>query len=72
MSRYQVSAKSESAHCCFEATVLDTESWQWADNAKTVPLLKADGTLYYESVCECFELAHAEMIAAALNARSPL
>ena len=66
--RYVVSPKSESAHCCFEATVVDTARPQYQDNAKTVPFKDPEGKLYYESICECFSVEDAESIAAALNA----
>lgn len=58
--RYKVVGGSQSAHCCFDATVVDT----------TRPMM-IGGEHYqgqYEAVCECFELADAEQIAAALNA----
>jgi hypothetical protein len=61
MNRYQVRKGSQSGHCCFSATVVDS----------TKPDLMADGRQYKdhcEQVCECFELADAERIAAALNA----
>jgi hypothetical protein len=59
-ARYRVVEGSQSAHCCFEATVVDT----------TRPLMVA-GEHYlgrFEEVCECFEVEDAELIAAALNA----
>lgn len=62
--RYKVINKSQSAHCCFVATVVDT----------TRPQLLADGKPYlnndvpqYEAVCECFEQAQAELVCNALN-----
>lgn len=51
--RYQVVMGSESAHCCFEATVIDT--------AKEV-------LGHPDWVCECFDPPRAHDIAAALNA----
>lgn len=57
--RYRVVNQSESAHCCFEATVVDTSRPQnYVDGDRQT----------YEAVCECFEMADAELIATALNA----
>jgi|GEM_PF-5983942 len=50
--RYQVVKGSESAHCCFEATVVDTEK-----EVHDRP----------DWVCECFDPARAHAIADALN-----
>jgi hypothetical protein len=47
--RFKVVDGSESAHCCFVATVVNDD---------------------FEEICECFERADAERIAAALNAAS--
>lgn len=57
--RYQVIEGSQSAHCCFDFTVVDV----------TKPLIIA-GEQYrneFESVCECFDEAAAKMICDALN-----
>lgn len=57
--RYVVVGGSESGHCCFEATVVDTSS----------PLM-IGGKHYngrFMAVCECFWTEDAEKIAAALN-----
>jgi hypothetical protein len=51
--RYEVVEGSESGHCCFEASVVDT----------TKPL-RGKG---FEVMCECFEKENAELIARALN-----
>lgn len=60
MTRYQVVEGSQSAHCCFEFTVVDT----------THPLdyVGRNGAPQYEPVCECWEEADARRIADALNA----
>lgn len=60
MERYKVVSGSQSAHCCFEATVVDTA------RPFTIAGHQRDGK--FEAVCECFELSDAERIAAALNA----
>lgn len=55
--RYVVSYQSESSHCCFQATVLDT---------------RRNHSVYSEDpfpVCECFDPDEADDIAAALNLR---
>lgn len=53
MARYTLVPKSVSAHCCFEATVLDTAG--------------APGPLHYKEVCETFSIEDAELIKKALN-----
>ncbi|MNL08041.1 hypothetical protein D3C87_1287450 [compost metagenome] len=53
--RYQVVDGSESAHCCFEATVVDTHTPH--------PVYRDQ----HAWVCECFERVDAEKIASALN-----
>lgn len=59
MSRYKVVEGSQSAHCCFEATVVDT----------TKPVM-IGGKQYkdqFDAVCECFDYSEAERIAQAMN-----
>jgi hypothetical protein len=51
--RYQVVKGSESGHCCFEATVIDTEK---------------EVLGHPDWVCECFDPPRAHAIADALNA----
>jgi hypothetical protein len=61
--RYKVVDCSQSAHCCFGCTVVDT----------TKPEM-IGGKHYndqYESVCETFDRADADLICAALNASRP-
>lgn len=58
-SRYRAIDGSQSAHCCFEATVVDT----------TKPVM-IGGQQYenqFEAVCECFDKSEAERIARCLN-----
>lgn len=58
--RYIVVEGSQSCHCCFDFTVVDTDK----------PVL-IDGKQYkgqYEAMCETFDRAEADTIAAALNA----
>lgn len=59
-ARYIVVRGSQSMHCCFGATVVDT----------TRPVM-IGGEQYegqFEPLCECFDKADAERIAVALNA----
>lgn len=62
--RYQVVEGSESAHCCFEATVIDAQT-PIMINGK--PHLDRFGNQRFESVCECFSVDDANKIAGALN-----
>lgn len=60
MDRYQVREGSQTAHCCFTHTVVDT--------AKRTSYNGYDGkTPHYEVVCECFDQEAAEVIVIALN-----
>lgn len=65
MDRFKVTNESQSAHCCFGYTVVDTTKpdiiggRQWTNR---------DGEPQFESVCECFDEDNARMIADALNA----
>jgi hypothetical protein len=64
--RYAAVAGSKSGHCCFEATVWDTEK----------PLMiggqhyESKGVFEFETVCECFDMEQALRVAEALNALS--
>lgn len=58
MGRFKVVIGSASAHCCFEATVVDTSKQNYLDG---------DGNIVYESICECFDVDSADKIAKALN-----
>ena len=57
--RFKVVSGSQSAHCCFDFTVVDTGRLHMYG-----PGRPAD---YYETVCECFCEAEARAIALALN-----
>ena len=54
--RYKAVEGSESAHCCFGATVVDTQTPH--------PTFAGD----HDWVCECFDMESAQKIADALNA----
>lgn len=56
MARYKIINVSGSSHCCFEATVVDTEK-------KDEEFGCEDGYI----VCECFNVESAELICKALN-----
>lgn len=61
-ARYKVVEGSQSAHCCFEATVVDT----------TKPVM-IGGEHYegqFDPICECFDRSDADAICAAMNART--
>lgn len=65
IERYKVIDGSQSAHCCFVATVVDTTKHVLIGGK---PYMARGGLPQYEAVCECFEDADATMICAALNA----
>lgn len=65
-NRFQVVDGSQSGHCCFEHTVIDTSRPVVYHG---VPFVD-DGQQRYTSVCECFGRTEADMIAASLNAAS--
>jgi hypothetical protein len=53
--RYKLVEESDSGHCCFKASILDTDK----------PIRRGDGSIVedqFESVCECFELDSAKKI----------
>lgn len=54
--RFKVVEGSQSAHCCFEYTVVDT-----------LRPVMIGGQPKCEALCECFNKADANAIAAALN-----
>ncbi len=64
IERYAVYKGSKSAHCCFEATVVDTTKPKIIGGEH---YRGSDGQLHYETVCECFCESDAEMVCRALN-----
>lgn len=58
--RYKLVDKSQSAHCCFEATIVDT--------TKPYMIFGEQYLDRYEEVCESFSKDHAQLICDALNA----
>lgn len=59
--RYKIADGSQSAHCCFTHTVVDT----------TQPVM-IGGDHYdnqFEVICECFTLEDAQLVTNALNQR---
>jgi len=57
-NRYKLIDGSQSSHCCFEFTIVDT----------TKPIANLNKELvYYEEVCETFDRQSAELILNALN-----
>lgn len=65
MERYQVYPDSVSAHCCFEATVVDTLKPQMIGGTH---YKDSRGELQYEGVCECINAEDARLVCKALNA----
>lgn len=67
MERYAIYIGSQSAHCCFEATVVDTTKpaiiggEHYKDSGP-------GGQYHYDPVCECFSVVEAEFVCNALNA----
>lgn len=59
-NQYKVINKSESGHCCFEYTVVDT-SKPYMVNGQHL-------NSKFEPMCECFEEEQAELICKVLNA----
>lgn len=61
--RYQVREGSQSAHCCFRATVVDMAKPEIINGKH----YHSGGEPQYEPICECFDEGEAVMIADALN-----
>jgi len=57
--RYEARKGSQSAHCCFEATVVDTTKPDMIGGKQYED--------HCEIICECFSMEDAEKIAKALN-----
>jgi hypothetical protein len=66
MARYAIYEGSQSAHCCFDATVVDTTKPDIIDGKHYRD--GEDGQFHYEAVCECFSKEDAELVCRALNA----
>lgn len=64
MSRYKVVEGSQSCHCCFDATVIDTTKPSMIVDYQYV----GENGPEFVSVCECFNVEDASIICAALNA----
>ncbi len=65
--RYKIVEGSKSAHCCFEFTVVDTHKPDMVGGRQYV----RDGEPQFETICECFERADADLIVTALNHPQP-
>lgn len=66
MERYAIYEGSQSAHCCFEATVVDTTKPEIIGGEHYRD--SRTGQLQYQAVCECFDKSDAERVCKALNA----
>lgn len=64
VSRYKVVEGSQSAHCCFDFTVVDTANPEMVGGKQWVGV---NGPQFV-SMCECFYRLDADRICAALNA----
>ena len=61
--RYKIIPGSQSGHCCFEFTVVDTDR-PWF-NARGEPFTD-EGEQLYEAICECYDEADAKRVCDAL------
>lgn len=62
-NRYLVVDGSDTGHCCFRFTVVDTLKPNMANGKQ----MEIDGKLYYDAICETFNREEADMVANALN-----
>lgn len=73
IERFRIINGSDSGHCCFKYSIVDTSKSQWEGYHEEVRLNSRDIKEYgfvYVSVCECFELKDAELVCKALNKMS--
>lgn len=61
--RYEIREGSQSYHCCFEWTVVDTDKPVMIGGKQYV----GSTGLQFEAICECWDKAEAEFICAAIN-----
>lgn len=61
---YQVYKGSQSGHCCFEATVVDTTKPQILGGKH---YQDSSGQYQYDAICECFGVDDAQRICDAMN-----
>ena len=64
-NRYRAINGSASGHCCFVASVVDTQTPEIGADGNPIVV---DGTPRFATVCECFEKEDAQRIADILNA----
>ena len=57
--RYKIRQGSQSAHCCFAFTIVDSENPEG--------FVDQYGYRHYDVICEAFEQSEAELVCAALN-----
>lgn len=65
VARYQLREGSESGHCCFNYTIVDTTKPVLSSQGK--PFVDSRGRAWFETVCECFDEESAQKILRALN-----
>ena len=63
--RYVIVDGSQSKHCCFDCTIVDTTKPVMLYGK---PYIERETGQKYESVCECFNTDDAKMICNSLNA----
>lgn len=61
--RYIIMESSKSAHCCFEATVMDSTKPEMIHGKHYEGV---EGK-HYETICECFNIKEAQLVCDALN-----
>lgn len=66
--RWRVVPYSQSGHCCFEATVVDTTKPEMIGGERYIG---PEGYIHYDPICETYSVAEAVQIANALNAKEP-
>jgi hypothetical protein len=65
--RYQIYNGSQSRHCCFEYTVVDTTKPDMIGGKQYKDPSCAGGQYHYETICECFSHEDAVIVCKALN-----
>lgn len=62
--KYKIVEGSQSCHCCFKYTIVDTTK---PDIIGDTQWVNDDGSLSWTQICECFHKEDAETICNALN-----
>ena len=67
--KYEIRKGSQSAHCCFQYTVVDTTTPLLKSTGE--PILDSHGKPAFREICECFDREGAAQIRDALNQTDP-